>query len=366
MTIHRQRGFTLAEVIITVAIIALVSTIALVSYSKVRATARDSARVSSVNQIMTALQLYRNDNKSYPEALIPGQPLTANSVTYMGSIPTSPTPRADGDCEDKDYRYEKTAKGYQITFCLGKDTGTFKKGITVCENGQCQAGGQLKVADVDGNEYDTVVIGKQLWLAENYRAKIKPDGTCINGGGQPPCADASGADNGLGRSCMDNNEAHCSNYGALYTWDAAMDGSTTEGAQGICPAGWHVPTTIEHNRLDKFLNDPSNANCDDTPAYGNGCPPAGLRLRLGQSSGFNSVWSGYRDTDGSSFDGFHVVQEEPFDMGGGAAHYWSSTSDGSNAWEHTWAGSTTVDSEDAYRIESDKGFAYSLRCIKNY
>ncbi len=37
--------------------------------------------------------------------------------------------------------------------------------------------------------------------------------------------------------------------GGLYTWDEAMQYVTTEGAQGICPAGWHIPSDGDWNAL---------------------------------------------------------------------------------------------------------------------
>ncbi|PIU75308.1 MAG: hypothetical protein COS76_01505, partial [Candidatus Portnoybacteria bacterium CG06_land_8_20_14_3_00_39_12] len=38
--------------------------------------------------------------------------------------------------------------------------------------------------------------------------------------------------------------------GGLYQWNQAMCGSTTEGAQGICPAGWHIATDAEWCTLE--------------------------------------------------------------------------------------------------------------------
>jgi len=42
-----------------------------------------------------------------------------------------------------------------------------------------------------------------------------------------------------------------------YSWSAAMKGSTTPGDQGICPAGWHIPTRAEFDRLTTFTQDRS-------------------------------------------------------------------------------------------------------------
>jgi len=45
--------------------------------------------------------------------------------------------------------------------------------------------------------------------------------------------------------CYNNDEWHCDEYGALYQWNEMMDYASTEGAQGICPTGWHIPTDDE-------------------------------------------------------------------------------------------------------------------------
>lgn len=53
--------------------------------------------------------------------------------------------------------------------------------------------------------------------------------------------------------CYSNSYSNCSSYGALYTWNEAMQYSTTEKAQGVCPDGWHVPTAAEFTTLSTAL-----------------------------------------------------------------------------------------------------------------
>jgi len=45
----------------------------------------------------------------------------------------------------------------------------------------------------------------------------------------------------------------------LYDWNEAMQYSTTEGAQGVCPQGWHIPSDGEWCALFTYL-DPT-VNC---------------------------------------------------------------------------------------------------------
>ncbi len=104
------------------------------------------------------------------------------------------------------------------------------------------------VSDHEGNVYRVVQIGTgeaaQCWLAENMRATTEPDGTNIL---QIP---ASGKEWSEPRAYYnDNDAANYAKYGCLYNWPAAMNGANSEGARGICPDGWHIPTEAEWEKL---------------------------------------------------------------------------------------------------------------------
>lgn len=75
----KDSGFTLIELLVVIAIIALLSTIVLSSLSDARAKARNASRVTLVRQYMNALELYRNDNGSYPYSAI-----TQNTYYCLG------------------------------------------------------------------------------------------------------------------------------------------------------------------------------------------------------------------------------------------------------------------------------------------
>ena len=96
--------------------------------------------------------------------------------------------------------------------------------------------------DNDGNNYTTVQIGAQVWMAENLNV-----GTRINGS-------VDQTNNSIiEKYCYDDNEANCNTYGGLYQWDESMQYSTTPGVQGICPTGWHLPTDAEWTTLTTYL-----------------------------------------------------------------------------------------------------------------
>ena len=91
------------------------------------------------------------------------------------------------------------------------------------------------VTDADGNSYNIVQIGSQIWMAENLRTTKLSDGTVIN----LVTSDSSWTtySPSFKAYCWyDNDPNNKDIYGALYTWEAA---------KGVCPAGWHLPTKDE-------------------------------------------------------------------------------------------------------------------------
>ncbi|RKY90404.1 MAG: hypothetical protein DRQ01_09240 [Ignavibacteriae bacterium] len=109
----------------------------------------------------------------------------------------------------------------------------------------------------DGNVYNTVRIGDQVWMAENIKATRYEDGTPI------PLVESKSEWLTLGNSdkayCWYNNDAlNRENYGGLYNWAAAMNGSASSiknpsGVQGVCANGWHIPSDEEWKQLEMFI-----------------------------------------------------------------------------------------------------------------
>ena len=87
----------------------------------------------------------------------------------------------------------------------------------------------------DGHAYRTVQIGRQTWMAENlnYRGAL----------GQ---LDTLGV-------CFGDSGAACAKFGRLYSWTEALAGSpaaaTSVGVRGVCPLGWHLPTSVDWDAL---------------------------------------------------------------------------------------------------------------------
>ncbi len=168
------------------------------------------------------------------------------------------------------------------------------------------------VIDVDGNIYNTIVIGRQVWMAENLKVTHYADGTPI------PLVESSSEWSALTETdkayCWhDNSLANKDIYGGLYTWAAAMNGigsSTTNPSsiQGVCPEGWHLPSDDEWKQLEMYLG----MNQGEADVLGwRGTDEGGKMKETGtthwsspntgatNSSGFSARPSSYRYDNGS-------------------------------------------------------------------
>lgn len=98
------------------------------------------------------------------------------------------------------------------------------------------------VTDIDGNEYQTIMMGKECWLRENLRTTHYADGREIVPTPESP----------------NNDPQNISRYGCLYTWYSVLDKSEpteeTDGrVQGPCPDGWHVPSNFEWMGVEDYV-----------------------------------------------------------------------------------------------------------------
>lgn len=217
-----------------------------------------------------------------------------------------------------------------------------------------------KIKDTEGNEYPTTEINGKCWMAASLRTKHKANGDCINNIVAAICPDASPGDEGQGRSCFENDENNCvsENRGALYTWEAAMDGSNDESAQGLCPVGWHIPSDKEWSDMETFLTDPSES-CDGSRSVDNGnefdCISAGLKLYTaadGGTVGFEGIGTGYRDADQSKF----------FDQKN-LSIFWTSTGNKPSITRTIDKGNLPAFGRE--EIDSKDPYSFAIRCLKD-
>ena len=150
--------------------------------------------------------------------------------------------------------------------------------------------GAPSVSDKSGNSYSTVQIGTQCWMARNLRTTKYADGSSVT----------SYIPNGAGSVNV--------NYGRLYPYTSVMNGSSTSTGddQGVCPSGWHVPSSDEFQTLKSFLSSQSTYQCNsnanniskaiasrnDWAESSNECSP-GNEMSSNNASGFDAFPAGY-------------------------------------------------------------------------
>ena len=196
----------------------------------------------------------------------------------------------------------------------------------------------------DGQIYKTVLIGKQVWMAQNLNY----------------------ASDFFMSYCYNDLPSNCDKYGRLYSWAAAMDSlgvfstngkgcgykvscSISYPVRGICPAGWHLPSKEEWEVLLNAVGGEDNAGTrlksstdwlnggNGLDSYGFNALPAGMQYEtlgsenIGEDAGF--VTSTEYVSSGLHYDQY-------------VAHFYDSAS---------WV---TLQF-------SGKNYGYSVRCIQN-
>lgn len=121
--------------------------------------------------------------------------------------------------------------------------------------------GTPTVSDIDGNVYNTVLIGEQCWMKENLRTTHYRNGTAIEYPGDDNLLWQS---NNSGAYAWYNNDVNWKDsYGALYNWYAVNN------QNGFCPAGFRVPTDSEWTQLVDYLGTNGFPNNTQTNGAGN-------------------------------------------------------------------------------------------------
>ncbi len=197
------------------------------------------------------------------------------------------------------------------------------------------------VNDYDGNVYDTVIIGSQVWLKENLKVTHYSNGIPIPN----VTGNSAWANLATGARCYYNNDSSAfdSVYGPLYNWYAVNDTSN------ICPSGWHVSTNAEWTEAEIYLG--------GTGIAGGKMKEAGTAHWLSpntgatNSSGFTGLPGGMRDPINNDF---RTIQENGL--------WWTATAyNGSMAWStYLWYLNAGVDHN-----PGTKKYGFSVRCVKD-
>ena len=209
------------------------------------------------------------------------------------------------------------------------------------------------VKDIDGNEYKTVKIGMQIWMAENLKTTKYNDGSDIT----LVTDDKKWQEFAPAYCWYNNNEsANKDSYGALYNWYAV-------NTNMLCPTGWHIPTREELlNQLFIYLsnNGYGKKNSNEVAksiASSIGWNPESVDGSIGfeqirnNRSGFNGLPVGSRNLNGD------------FGLIGKAGQWWSSTD------YNTYMATGLViyaNNSSAFPSTSSKRDGLSVRCLKDY
>lgn len=202
------------------------------------------------------------------------------------------------------------------------------------------------VTDSEGNVYNTVQIGNQCWMKENLRI-----GSTISG------ADNMTNNGIFERYCYDDIEANCDIYGGLYQWNEMMNYSEQEGAKGICPDGWHIPSDQDWKVLEMSLG-MSQAQAD-APDWRGDDQGDVIKTTTGwveggngtNTTGFSGLPAGYRGAEALEFG---AITE--------GAYWWTSTQFSD---VQTWYRAVGQYTGMINRTYNYKGSGISIRCVKD-
>jgi len=199
------------------------------------------------------------------------------------------------------------------------------------------------VTDIDGNVYNKVLIGNQVWLAENLKTTKYNNGDLI-GTTSTATLDLSTQRSPKYQWSYEGNESNVDKYGRLYTWFAATD------SRNLCPSGWHIPSNPEWQTLINFLNGSRYAG-DKLKEAGR----SHWQVSNGKatnSSGFTALPGGYRFYKGNF-------------LKKGYNGYWMSTTNynETTAWIILMGEGSSVGTGES--LNDNKFFGCSVRCLKD-
>ena len=220
------------------------------------------------------------------------------------------------------------------------------------------------VTDIDRNSYRVVTIGQQIWMAENLKVTRYADGTPIPFvEDQATWGDLTITDKAFCYYSYDST--YKKDYGALYTWPAAMNGATSSdlipsGIQGACPDGWHVPSDGEWKELEISIG-MSQAQADSTgyrgEGYGGKLKATGTdhwkdpNVGATDHYGFSALPGGINNSTGYCYN--RTIE----------CYFWSSSDGGSN---EIWYRYLKYDRSELYRGRTYwYGDGYSVRCVQD-
>ena len=212
------------------------------------------------------------------------------------------------------------------------------------------------VTDIDGNHYQTVLIGSQCWTQSNLRTSRYINGDSVVTG----LSDTSWSTTNQGAFVISQ---YPSDFGFYYNHYAAID------SRGICPTGWRVPSETDWNLLINYVDNLSDTGCInwcEQSAWG----AASLKNTYspGSPANWNPAYLGGAGTNSSGFSSLPAGGISP--MG----HFMTiSVGRWTNYWSTSLINMPNVptrmlvsDNHKIFKAHESQNYGYSVRCIKNY
>ncbi len=276
------------------------------------------------------------------------------TLLYTGSDDSSPQLKAMKAIQDFFYSpgdkllyigYTDTLQSSMLDIPVESQTYTFQFATNI----PCPG---TPTVEYEGQVYNTIQIFSQCWLKENLNV-----GTMISGV-------QSMEDNGtIEKYCYNNAPDSCAKYGGLYQWWEMMQYTTLQGAQGICPQGWHLPTDEEWKVLEGAVDsqfdmgDPGWDICWTWCGY-----DAGTNLKT------TSGW--YENGNGTDLFGFSGLpgggrgtEFGLFLYVGDYGHWWTTAE---SSYYYAWSRLVSNIQPTVFRYTFEKDYGFSVRCLRDY
>lgn len=227
---------------------------------------------------------------------------------------------------------------------------------------------------IDGHTYEVVQIGNQVWFAENLFTTTYANGDPIASGlseaewattssgamvvygeGEVLC-DEEVTSQELGYDACDET-VMLSIHGRLYNYHAVND------SRGLCPVGWHVPSTSEWNDLVDYIVD---AGYDGTPNDQMRATSGWVENILNPTTGTDNF--GFAALPGGSryVADLGTGQENQFSGAGSQAHWWTSDDFLSSDLSYSRLLELTgFFGDDLYSLPVTQQQGLSVRCLRD-
>jgi uncharacterized protein (TIGR02145 family) len=195
--------------------------------------------------------------------------------------------------------------------------------------------------DIDGNIYNTITLGTQIWTKENLKTTRFSNGDSIATTSLPINNDSTS----IFQWSYNQDSLNIPVYGRLYTWYAVTDN------RDVCPIGWHVPSETEWLSLANFLGGDSIAG-DKMKETGT-THWLNTSSTVTNSSGFTALPGGQRGNP-NGFSNLYTL-----------GSFWSTTAWGSSTFPRAYKFSLQATSSALSQSVSVANCGFAVRCVKD-